>query len=279
MNDDILADATVILHQYVLLTNIARGIGVNPAPLQRFLVASDDYEVHKRSEWDLNVQVLKASQIHYICKVLLHSDLFGHYKPLRRLMTVLIGEAGTSKAQKVMQLISGTYCKIPDGYGSALSKETLIPRWMDDNIRGRRNPNKNLANTVWLAQLPKILLAAPTKNMIYVLEEPLQESVSVFNESGNRWVKIVLIYRRLGTEQHTPICTGLRATRDKMIPQTYQQQIHGGITLCILGSINLAYPFRHASRNWTAIIPYQYVMVEEAPQVSDADLFPLFNII
>lgn len=52
-----------------------------------------------------------------------------------------------------------------------------------------------------------------------------------------------------------------------------------GITLCTLGSIYQSFRIRYAEDNLRQMITYQYFLVDEGSQVSDADLFPLLNSI
>lgn len=68
-----IANPTIITkqaHQEVLQANIAKRFGVNPEALQRFLVASYDDKAHGLEARDLNVKVVSASQMHYICHVI-----------------------------------------------------------------------------------------------------------------------------------------------------------------------------------------------------------------
>lgn len=66
-----LVDPHIILHLDVLQANISQRLYFNPHILQRFLVSSYDDELKERADRDLIVPVLNASQIHYICQVLL----------------------------------------------------------------------------------------------------------------------------------------------------------------------------------------------------------------
>lgn len=109
LNQDVLADPTVIPHSAVLQANIAQRLGVNHMPLQHFLVVSYDDEFHEHTARHLEVQALNVSQIHYICQVLLRRDLFYHNTELCRRKTVFIGLAGTVKTQTIMSLIVWTY--------------------------------------------------------------------------------------------------------------------------------------------------------------------------
>lgn len=101
-------------------------------------------------------------------------------------MTSFIRQPGRCKTQTIISIIFGTYCILSDGGASDLNLETLIRRCMDDSRRQPFNPNTDLYNTVWLAQLPKILLVSPTNNVVDVLEERLKEELSVFDETTNR---------------------------------------------------------------------------------------------
>lgn len=101
---------------------------------------------------------------------------------------------------------------------------------------------------------------APTKNALYVLEERLQQGVPLIDETINRWVMVLPIYRRLGPEYDTPFRPVLRATRDNLFEQSCEDPFHDGITLCALGSVYRMYPFRHATRDCDTMIPYQYVL-------------------
>lgn len=166
---------------------------------------------------------------------------------------------------------------LPDGGASDLARETMTWRWMDDHRCGRHNPSMYLTNTVRQAQLQKILVLAPTNNATVLLGERLQEDVPVFNEKINRWLNIVPIYKRLGSEHDTKIRAALRATRDSIIPQSCQQLFQDISTLHTLGSVYRVYQFQHVCHDWTNMIPYKYVLVEKHSKVSYADLFPLFN--
>lgn len=55
VNEDMLADPTIIPHKTVIQTNIAQRLGVHPAALECFLVTSYDDEVDESEERDLNV--------------------------------------------------------------------------------------------------------------------------------------------------------------------------------------------------------------------------------
>lgn len=108
VNQDMLADPTVIPHYDVLQSNIGERFGVNPVSLQGFLVASYYDKVHESVASDLHLQSLNESQTDYICQVLLLSDLFDDYSTLRHLMCALNGPAETVRTQTILTLISGT---------------------------------------------------------------------------------------------------------------------------------------------------------------------------
>lgn len=67
LNQDMLANPTVIQHKAVLLANIAQPFAINPVPLSLFLVDSYAYEGHKLAARYLKMQALNAIQIYYIC--------------------------------------------------------------------------------------------------------------------------------------------------------------------------------------------------------------------
>lgn len=98
--------------------------------------------------------------------------------------------------------------------------ETLRRRSMDDNRRGRRNPNTDLANMFRRVHFPMILMVEPTNKAVNVLEERLKDGVLVFDKTTNRSVTVVPICLRLGSEQDTSFHAGLHAARDKPVPQS-----------------------------------------------------------
>lgn len=171
------------------------------------------------------------------------------------------------------------YCMLPDAGASDLAMETLRQRWqcMNDNRRGRRSPEIVLAKTVRWAHLPKLLLVGLANDALNVLEEWLQQGSSVFDERTNRGETVVPINRMPCSEDDTSLRPGLHAIKDDLIPQSFQQLFHDEITLSILSSVCRGYLFPKASFNWTTVISYQYVPVEKASRVPDADGFPLFN--
>lgn len=109
VNEDMLADPTFIPHLDVLLASIAQRFGFNPVSLQRFILASNDDELHELPALYLHVQALNASKIHYMCQVLLRSEPFDHYISLLRRMSALIRTAKTGKRQTIISLIAGSY--------------------------------------------------------------------------------------------------------------------------------------------------------------------------
>lgn len=133
LNQNTIADQTVIAHQDVLQANISHRFSVNTAALQSFLVTSYDDEVHESSAKDLNVQAQNTDQIHYIWQVLLRSEIFDHYKTVRNHMYALIGPARPGKTQTIISLISGTYCIIDDIKALGINLEALRRQLMGDN--------------------------------------------------------------------------------------------------------------------------------------------------
>lgn len=148
VNQDMLADSTIILPQDILQANFTQRFGVNRASLQGFPVVPYGDEVHERATRYLNLRSLNASQIHYICHVLLLSELFDYYTTVRHLISVFLGPVETGKKQTIMSLISGTYCIIDDRKASAINLEALRRLLVDDNTRRRRNSNYHLPYTV-----------------------------------------------------------------------------------------------------------------------------------
>lgn len=71
------------------------------------------------------------------------------------------------------------------------------------------------------------------------------------------------------------------STRQKgqSLQQESQNPFQDGTTLCNLGFVYGGFSFRNASSEWVTIIPYHYVLMDEASQVIEADLFSLFNCI
>ena len=127
------------------------------------------------------------------------------------------------------------------------------------------------------ADVPKILLVAPTNRAVDVLEERLQEGIPVWDMTLQTWTHIIPIYRRLGNEE---IDRNERVThRCNEIMPNYCHAYRGGLTLCTPGSVYRAFPFRRDMRSWRAMEHYQYVIVDEASQLSDSELFILMNIL
>ena len=253
------------------------GFGNGNAHLERFLTASYDDEQTRRAERDHLVQPLNASQFVFICQVLLNNPNFNRYMPMRRRSTALVGPPGTGKTKTIMSLIAATYCCVDDGGQSAILTEIRRRQWANAvQTRHRvRETVQPLIQGFKQADIPKILLVAPTNRAVDVLEERLQEGIPVWDLNLNAWTHVIPIYRRLGNEE---INRNERLTRrrNELIPNDCRALL-GGITLCTLGSVYRAFPFRRDARAWRSMVPYQYVIVDEVSQISDSELFILMN--
>lgn len=99
VNNYILVHPHIIPYVDVPHANVAQRFGFNPYSLQRFLVPSYHDELNERTDRDLLLPALNAIQIYSICQVLLCSEIFDHFTPIRRGMCAFISlpEMGKTK--------------------------------------------------------------------------------------------------------------------------------------------------------------------------------------
>lgn len=68
--------------------------------------------------------------------------------------------------------------------------------------------------------------------------------------------------------------------RDNLNRLLHCANIAKGITICTLGSLLIAFPFRDRKHDWTNKVPsYEYVIVDEASHGYDADVIQVLNFI
>lgn len=149
----------------------------------------------------MSQQTLNANHGNFFFQFLLRTEIFNHYTSLPQLMTARIGPPGTWKTSNITFLIAATFSVLEDLRTSVLSSEQL--RRLRINHRGRKvvmNPVEHfhLSDAIWRAQMPKILLLAPTNNAVGVLENGLQMGIPVFDKRQNMWETVSTSYRRLG---------------------------------------------------------------------------------
>ena len=279
VNQQILTTPNAVPDIHAVLQDLTGRFGLTDQGFQRYITAAYDDEATERARRDRIVRPLNISQVLYIAQVVHDRAPFDDYTPLRRRMTALIGPAGTGKTQTLMSAIAATYALVNDGGQSAVLFERLRREWAENTPRPGHRPvtvnqlNRELRRT----RMPKILVVAPTNNAVDVLERRLQEGIPVYDGHTQEWVNVSPVYRRYGSDEDGGCRGYLRRQCDLLIPPELRRANAEGITLCTLGSVYRAFPFRDRLDEWTFRRPYQYVFVHEASQVSDSDLFPLFD--
>lgn len=205
VNNDMPVVPNIILHVDVLQANIFQRFGFNPYILQLFPVSSCYDEVNEHSNSYLTVLALNASPIHYICQVLLRGEIFDHYTPILRRMSVFICAPGTVKTETIMSIIAGIYYMMDYRGPSVIQFENLRRQCRNDisKTRGRRFEHSHVNNTIRRVKMPKSLPVAPMNNVVNVFEDHLQQGSLSFDERTNRWMIVSPIYRRLKYDDGT----------------------------------------------------------------------------
>lgn len=159
-------------------------------------------------------------------------------------MNAIIGRSGTRKTKPILDLIAEIYCVSHNIARREIQLEQVRRRWTEAKNPKVKYVFSRLSAVLKRLRMSKMVLLAPTNTEYNILEERIQQIISVFDHTEEVWMSFLPVYRWLGTEEDITSRAHLHETHIDMLPATCHVQLKEGITLCTLGSVYRAFPFR-----------------------------------